>query len=84
MELCELLWYVKSKYCCFVQGDTPDEAVRRFLGRREKPEGWTDENRLQLVDKVSDKAKDARLLPLMQLDLRAGDKSVPLYLFKTS
>jgi len=64
------------------KGDTPQQAVARFLQTRELPAGWTDENRLALEEVVTMHAQEGRLLPVMQLDLVAGDRNVPLYLFK--
>uniref|UniRef100_A0A061S3U6 Peptidylprolyl isomerase n=1 Tax=Tetraselmis sp. GSL018 TaxID=582737 RepID=A0A061S3U6_9CHLO len=64
------------------KGDTPEEAVARFVKRRGVPEDWSDDQAAQLAGAVSSRAVDMRMLPVMQLELQAGDRKVPLHLFK--
>lgn len=68
-----------------IQGDTQVQSAERFLASLPPgtlPESWSDKDKDALVKLIDTEARDRRLLPVMQLEVQAGDQLIPLYLFK--
>lgn len=67
------------------KGDSPLQSVERFLASLPTgalPADWSETDKESLVKLIDAEARELRLLPVMQLEVQAGDQLIPLYIFK--